>query len=50
MPDISRHLLTSMAEGRKLGRVTVSIGEGGAFEYAFADAPHAVRVQAGQAT
>ena len=38
MPDISRHLLTSMAEGRKLSKVTVSIGESGAFEYSFADA------------
>jgi len=38
MPDISRHLLTSMAEGRKLSRVTVGIGSGGAFEYSFAEA------------
>jgi type VI secretion system protein VasG len=35
MPDISRHLLTSIAEGRKLSNVTVTIGEGGAFEYVF---------------
>ena len=38
MPDISRHLLTSMAEGRRLSTVTVKIGTGGAFEYDFADA------------
>jgi type VI secretion system protein VasG len=37
MPDISRHLLTSMAEGRKLSSVSVSIGEGGAFEYTFGE-------------
>jgi type VI secretion system protein VasG len=36
MPDISRHLLTSMAEGRRLSSVTVTIGDGGAFEYSFA--------------
>ena len=35
MPDISRHLLASMAEGRKLSNVTVRIGEGGAFQYEF---------------
>lgn len=35
MPDISRHLLSSIAEGRKLSNVTVSIGDGGAFQYAF---------------
>jgi type VI secretion system protein VasG len=35
MPDISRHLLTSIAEGHKLSRVTVSIGEGGEFAYQF---------------
>jgi type VI secretion system protein VasG len=37
MPDISRHLLTSMAEGRRLSSVTVTIGDGGAFEYSFAE-------------
>ena len=35
LPDISRHLLTSIAEGRKISNVTVSIGEGGAFQYGF---------------
>jgi hypothetical protein len=50
MPDISRHLLTSMAEGRKLSSVNVSIGEGGAFEYAFADAATATKSAVGQAS
>jgi type VI secretion system protein VasG len=35
MPDISRHLLTSIAEGRKISSVTVTIGEGGQFVYGF---------------
>ncbi len=38
MPDISRYLLSSMAEGRKLIGVTVSIGQGGTFEYSFQEA------------
>jgi type VI secretion system protein VasG len=46
MPDISRHLLTSMAEGRKLSGVTVTIGTGGAFEYSFAEAAAPVAVTA----
>jgi type VI secretion system protein VasG len=46
MPDISRHLLTSMAEGRKLSGVTVTIGAGGAFEYSFAEAAAPVAVTA----
>ena len=33
LPDISRQLLTSIAEGRKLTSVTVGIGAGGAFQY-----------------
>ncbi len=33
LPDISRQLLTSIAEGRKLSAVTVAIGPGGAFQY-----------------
>ncbi len=44
MPDISRHLLTSMAEGRRLNSVTVSIGDDGNFAYTFGEvqAPAAV--------
>lgn len=34
LPDVSRQLLTSLAEGRKLSSVTVSIGVDGAFQYA----------------
>ena len=34
LPDMSRQLLTSLAEGRKLGSVTVSIGADGTFQYA----------------
>ncbi len=33
LPDISRLLLSAMAEGRKLESITVSTGEGGAFVY-----------------
>ncbi len=33
LPDISRQLLTSMAEGGRLARVNVSIGEDGKFAY-----------------
>ena len=33
LPDISRQLLTSIAEGRKLTSVTVGIGTGGSFQY-----------------
>jgi type VI secretion system protein VasG len=33
LPDISRQLLTSIAEGRKLSSVTVGIGGDGAFRY-----------------
>ena len=33
LPDISRQLLTSIAEGRKLSAVTVGIGPDGAFQY-----------------
>ena len=33
LPDISRQLLTSIAEGEKLGSVRVSIGTDGAFQY-----------------
>jgi type VI secretion system protein VasG len=49
MPDISRHLLTSMAEGRKLSGVTVTIGTGGAFEYSFAQAEAAKVAEMAQA-
>ncbi|HEX7362004.1 MAG TPA: type VI secretion system ATPase TssH [Bryobacteraceae bacterium] len=34
LPDISRRLLTSFAEGEKLATVRVAIGSDGAFEYA----------------
>ncbi|HEY7304103.1 MAG TPA: type VI secretion system ATPase TssH [Bryobacteraceae bacterium] len=34
LPDVSRQLLTSLAEGRKLSLVTVSIGSDGSFQYA----------------
>jgi type VI secretion system protein VasG len=34
LPDVSRQLLTSLAEGRKLNSVTVSIGADGSFQYA----------------
>jgi type VI secretion system protein VasG len=34
LPDISRQLLASLAEGKKLSRVEVSIGEEGSFQYA----------------
>ncbi|MGH9620721.1 MAG: type VI secretion system ATPase TssH, partial [Bryobacteraceae bacterium] len=34
LPDISRRLLTSFAEGEKLATVRVAIGADGAFEYA----------------
>jgi type VI secretion system protein VasG len=34
LPDISRQLLTSIAEGQKLSSVRVSIGANGAFQYA----------------
>jgi type VI secretion system protein VasG len=33
LPDVSRQLLTSIAEGRKLTSVTVGIGADGAFQY-----------------
>ncbi|MGA8029487.1 MAG: type VI secretion system ATPase TssH, partial [Bryobacteraceae bacterium] len=33
LPDISRQLLASIAEGRKLSSVHVGIGAGGSFEY-----------------
>ncbi|MBV9082833.1 MAG: type VI secretion system ATPase TssH [Acidobacteriaceae bacterium] len=33
LPDISRQVLTSIAEGQKLPVVTVSVGQGGEFEY-----------------
>jgi type VI secretion system protein VasG len=33
LPDVSRQLLTSIAEGRKLTSVTVGIGANGAFQY-----------------
>jgi type VI secretion system protein VasG len=33
LPDVSRQLLTSIAEGRKLSSVTVGIGPDGAFQY-----------------
>ena len=33
LPDISRQLLTSIAEGRKLSAVSVTIGADGAFQY-----------------
>ena len=34
LPDISRRILASLAEGGKLSRIEVSIGEGGQFVYA----------------
>jgi type VI secretion system protein VasG len=34
LPDISRRILTGMAEGEKLGAIHVSIGENGQFVYA----------------
>ncbi len=34
LPDMSRQLLTSLAEGRKLSSVNVSIGADGSFQYA----------------
>lgn len=34
LPDISRRLLTSFAEGQKLAAVRVNIGDSGAFQYA----------------
>ncbi len=34
LPDISRQLLTSIAEGQKMAAVTVSIGADGSFQYA----------------
>ena len=33
LPDMSRELLASMAEGRHLGSIRVGIGEGGSFVY-----------------
>ena len=33
LPDLSRRLLTGIAEGRKLSNLTVGIGDGGAFQY-----------------
>ena len=33
LPDVSRQLLTSIAEGRKLTSVTVGIGADGSFQY-----------------
>jgi type VI secretion system protein VasG len=33
LPDLSRRLLTGIAEGRKLSNLTVAIGDGGAFQY-----------------
>jgi len=33
LPDMSRELLASMAEGRRLERIRVGIGEGGSFVY-----------------
>ncbi|MBV8810226.1 MAG: hypothetical protein JO033_16270, partial [Acidobacteriaceae bacterium] len=33
LPDISRRVLTSMAEGEKMSRVNVTIGADGAFQY-----------------
>ena len=33
LPDMSRELLSSMAEGRPLGSIRVGIGEGGSFVY-----------------
>jgi len=33
LPDMSRELLASMAEGRKLSSIRVGIGEGGKFVY-----------------
>jgi type VI secretion system protein VasG len=33
LPDVSRQLLTSLAEGRKLSAVSVGIGADGAFQY-----------------
>ncbi len=34
LPDISRRILASMAEGEKLSAIKVSIGENGQFVYA----------------
>ncbi len=33
LPDISRRLLTSMAEGQKMSKVSITIGAEGAFQY-----------------
>jgi type VI secretion system protein VasG len=33
LPDVSRQLLTSIAEGKKLAAVTVGIGADGSFQY-----------------
>jgi type VI secretion system protein VasG len=33
LPDVSRQLLTSIAEGHKLSSVTVGIGPDGSFQY-----------------
>jgi type VI secretion system protein VasG len=33
LPDMSRELLSSMAEGRQLTSIRVGIGEGGSFVY-----------------
>ena len=33
LPDISRKILGSMAEGEKMGAIHVSVGEGGEFSY-----------------
>jgi type VI secretion system protein VasG len=36
LPDISRQLLSSLAEGQRLSRVAVTIGDDGSFQYASA--------------
>ena len=33
LPDMSRELLTSMAEGRQLNSIRVGVGEDGSFVY-----------------
>jgi type VI secretion system protein VasG len=38
LPEVSRHLLESLAEGAKLDIIRVSVGDGGAFQYSMESA------------
>ena len=47
LPDISRQLLSRMASGEKLGNIHISVGDNGAFAYAYGEQPQPAELAPG---